>query len=162
MTPLVILAQGWSFWKGPKDGDGLSGEEERDKVSMNRKEVDFNDEVDFLDRLAENEISISGEEKIVRLKKLGRMIYGLNVFLGLWLDYDSYEDKSESVLGRLRQGRGMTHVDFLGDVLRNPDGKRCGLQIYLDDDGSCRENAFLLDSYCGVHDLSAVAKQASE
>jgi len=154
------FGEGWSFWKGPKDGNGLEGEEERDKVSLALAEVDF-EKTDFLICLEEGESSITGEEKLLRLRKLGRPIYGANQFLGLWQDYQSCQNKADSKLEKLYQQKGVTYVDFFGDILRFPDGRRYVLFLYRDDDGSWHWGCSWLDYDWRVCRFSAVAQQVS-
>ena len=121
--PAGFIGKGWAFWKGPKDGKGLEGEEERDKTALALVEVDF--DADYLTCLEEGESSITGEEKLIRLRKLGRPLYGLAQFMGLWLDYQLCRDKSQSKLELLYQQKGITWIDFFGDILRYPNGNRC-------------------------------------
>jgi hypothetical protein len=33
-NPAKFLGEGWSIWRGPADGDGLSGDEEQDQKSL--------------------------------------------------------------------------------------------------------------------------------
>ncbi len=133
--PAKFLGEGWTFWRGPKDGDGLNGEEERDKASVVLTEVDF-DKVDFLTCLEKDESQITGEEKLIRLQKLNRVPYGVNVSAGLWENYQSCQDKADSILEKLYQQKGITYVDFFGDILRSPHGHRLVLYLYRRDDGS--------------------------
>ena len=131
-NPADFIGANWTFWKGPKDGNGLEGEEERDKASLALTEVDFAN-ADLLTCLEKGESSITGEEKLLRLRKLGRPIYGTTVAMGLWQDYQ--QNKAGSVIEKLYQQRGITYIDFFGDVLRRPSGRRCVLCFYRDDDG---------------------------
>lgn len=137
--PQKFINNEWKFWRGPKDGNGLEGEEERDKVSMTLSEVDF-EKADFLTCLEQGESSVRGEEKLARLHKLNRTLYGANVFAGLWADYQ--QNKAQSVLEKLYQQKGITYIDFSGDILRNPDGRRCVLCFCRHDDGSWRWHYF--------------------
>lgn len=126
--PVKFIGGGWAFWKGLKDGNGLEGEEERDKSSVALMEVDF-DRAELLTCLEKGESSITGEEKLTRLKKLGRTIFGATVFAGLWQNYQSCENKAESVLEKLYEQKGITYIDFFGDVLRNLYGYRFVLYL---------------------------------
>ncbi len=151
--------ENWTFWKGPKDGNGLNGEEERDRVSLSLTEVDF-EKTDFLTCLEKGESSITGEEKLIRLKKLSRPLYGANQFLGLWEDYQ--KNKAASVLERLCQQKGITYIDFFGDILRGPGGGRCVLYLYRSGDGSWGWGCGWLGGDWGVRDFAAVAQQVSK
>ena len=62
-NPSEVIGSSWFFWRGPKDGNGSEGEEERDKVSLALTEVDFA-KIDFFNCLKENETSINGKEKL--------------------------------------------------------------------------------------------------
>jgi hypothetical protein len=154
-----FIGEGWSFWKGPKDGNGLEGEPERDKTSAALKEVDF-EKADLLTCLEKGESSITGEEKLVRLRKLGHPLYGTTQFMGLWQDYQ--QNKSGSVLERLYQQKGVTYVDFFGDILRDPNGVRCVLYLYRSGDGLWDwYYGYWLGSDWGDHNFSLVAQQVS-
>ena len=111
----------WSYWKGPINGDGLSGEEERDKASLALTGVNFA-KTEFVTCLKTNEDHITGEEKLARLKNSGHIIYGATVFQGLWQDYQIR--KGNSALERLYKEREVTTIYFFGDVLRHPNGHR--------------------------------------
>jgi len=160
LNPAEFIGAGWMFWKGPKDGKGLEGEEERDKVSLALTEVDF-DKADFLPCLNEGEGSITGEEKLVCLRKLNRPLYGAIQFMGLWQDYQQCQDKAQSKLEQLYSQKGVTYIDFFGDILRTPDGLRCVLCLCRDDDGSWDWRCYWLDGGWSEHSFSAVAQQVS-
>lgn len=156
--PAQFINKGWSFWKGPKDGNGLDGEEERDQASLALTEVDL-EKSDFLTCLEKGESSITGEEKLIRLRKLNRPLFGATQFMGLWQDYQ--ENKAQSVLEKLYQQKSITHIDFFGDILRYPDGLRCVLYLCRHDDNSWRWHDSWLAQGWHVHIFSAVAQQVS-
>lgn len=155
-----FVGENWAFWKGPKDGNGLEGEEKRDKASVVITEVDF-DKVDFLTCLEKGESSITGEEKLIRLQRLHRTLFGANVFAGLWQDYQSCQNKAESVLEKLYQQKGITYIDFFGDILRYPGGHRYVLYLYRHDGGQWSWRYYWLDSAWHERGLSAVSQQVS-
>lgn len=155
-----FIGKSWAFWKGPKDGSGLEGEEERDKASAAFAEVDF-DRADFLTCLKNGENSITGEEKLIRLKSSGRIRYGATVFMGLWENYQACENKGESVLEKLYQQKGITYIDFFGDVLRGQDGHRCVLYLYRDVVGQWDWHCYWLDNGWYAQSFSAVSQQVS-
>jgi hypothetical protein len=130
--PTEFIGKGWTVWKGPADGDGLSGEEELDTHSSSLNEVDFS-RVLFESCLKEGEPSIKGEEKLRRLKATGNIQFGGNVFLSLWFDYIA--NRENSCLEWLRRNRNITYLDFFGFVLRGPDGGRYVLCLYWLDSG---------------------------
>jgi len=120
---------GWTFWKGPTTGNGLTGEEERDLVSVNLGQVDLalvelSDGSEF-----PGEKNFSGEGKIARLKRQRYVLLGSTVSSGIWENYQACQNKSESVLEKWYEQTGVTYVDFLGDVFRNNKGER--LAVYF-------------------------------
>ncbi|MDO8667971.1 MAG: hypothetical protein Q7K35_02620 [bacterium] len=159
-NPSEFIGANWVFWKGSRDGDGLEGEEERDKVSLALTEVDFG-KADFLTCLEKGKSSITGEEKLIRLKKLGRTIYGTTVAMGLWQNYQSCQNKVESALEKLYQQRGITYIDFFGDVLRGPYGYRFVLYFCRVGHGRWCWRCFWLGSDWGERYCSAVSQQVS-
>jgi hypothetical protein len=132
-NPAEFIGQGWSVWKGPADGDGLSGEEDVDERSLALSQIEI-DKFLFEACLQGDENSITGEEKLRRLKvKPDFVRFGANVFLGLWLDYQA--NKENSVLEKLYREKKITYLDFPGLVLRSPHGDRFVLYLYRNDGG---------------------------
>jgi hypothetical protein len=95
--------------------------DEHDKRNDGVTEVDFN-AVDFPTCLKEDESRVTGEDKLKRLKASGQILYGANAFMGTWKDYQSR--KENSVLETLFRTKGITYLDFFGDVLLSPSGDR--------------------------------------
>lgn len=158
--PKKFCSEEWDFWKGPKDGDGKSGEEERSKASLALTEIDF-DKVDFLSNLEGKETLIKGETKLDRVNKLGRIVYGTTAFAGLWQNYTDCQNKAESVLEKLYQQKGISLIYFFGDVLRSPHGYRYVLYLYRGDDGAWNWCHNWLDDDFNSHNLVAVSQQVS-
>lgn len=125
--PAAFIGNGWSIWKGPADGDGLTGEEEQDKRSLASIEVDLT-KVSFETMLKEGEKTVVGEEKLKRLKDAGRIRLDAKVFQTLWEDYKQYGENS--TLELLRRTQGARLIDFPGTELRSPDGDRYFLSLY--------------------------------
>lgn len=94
---------------------------EQDPRSAVLAEVDFA-KAEFLTCLKKGESSIKGEKKLARLKKSGCVRFGATVFMGLWKDYQARGENS--VLERLYREKGITYLDFFGDVLQFPGGRR--------------------------------------
>lgn len=159
-NPSEFIGANWAFWKGLKDGNGLEGEEERDKASLALTEVDFA-KADFPTCLEKGESSITGEEKLIRLRKSGRILYGTTVAMGLWRDYQSCQNKAESVLEKLYQQRGITYIDFFGDILRGPLGGRCALCFFRGGDGLWHWDCLWLGRGWVGRLFSAVSQQVS-
>lgn len=108
--PVKFIAEKWAIIH-----------EERDPRSAALSEVDFS-AVLFETCLKANEPSITGEEKLARLKAVKNVRLGTTVFVGLWEDYIAR--KADSVLERLYDEQGITYLDFFGDILLGPDGGR--------------------------------------
>jgi hypothetical protein len=108
LDPVKFIGQGWSIIP-----------EEQDARSTALTKVDFA-AVGFAHCLETGETRITGEEKLRRLKASGVVRYGASVFHSLWLDYQAH--KEDSVLENLYRLKGITYLDFFGDVLRRPDG----------------------------------------
>lgn len=131
--PAEFLGSGWTIWRGPIDGDGLSGEEDVDLRSGTLPEVELS-KIIFETCLQAGENSITGEEKLRQLKKKPEFIrFGGNVFLGLWLDYQA--NKENSVLEWIYRNFKISYLDFFGLILRGPLGDRRVLVLNRNDDG---------------------------
>lgn len=120
----------WSVWKGPVDGDGKEGDEDRDMREDVLSTINLAD-VQREVFLSKGENSINGEECLQRLKASNNIQLGGRTFLALWQDYKMNKtDKANTMLEYLYKVHGVTYVDFFGLVLRDPGGGRCVL--YLD------------------------------
>jgi hypothetical protein len=146
-SPVKYLGFGWKIIVDEHD--------ERNDCLI---EVDFN-KVDFVTCLKENETSITGEEKLKRLKESKQIRYGATTFMGLWNDYQTR--KGNSVLETLFRTKNITHLDFFGDVLLRPDGGRLVLSLCRDCDGQWRWSYGWLDHDWIVTRLSVVSSQVS-
>lgn len=149
-----FLGKGWAIWKGPIDGDGLSGEEDVDLRSLTFTEIEFAKFL-FETCLKEGETSITGEEKIRRLKeeKPNFIRFGGNVFLGLWEDYQA--NKENSILEWIYRNFKIRFMDFPGLILRNPSGNRKILGLRRDGDGRWYRRYGWLDNQWNADDPSA-------
>lgn len=125
--PARFIGKDWRIWRGPADGDGLTGEKDTDPRSQDIAEIEIA-RILFETCLREGENSIAGEEKLSRLKKAGHIRLGGNTFLGFWEDYQA--NKENSVLEWLYRTRKITYLDFFGDILRDPRGRRFVLCLY--------------------------------
>lgn len=65
-NPEKFIGQGWTFWKGPANGDGLSGEVEQDARSLAISEIDCSRFI-IQTGLEKGETVITGEVKRARL-----------------------------------------------------------------------------------------------
>ena len=125
--PAKFIGNGWSVWKGPADGDGLSGEEERDKRADEFDIVDW-EQVLMETHLQENETSVLGEEKLKRANASGNIQLGDKQFASLW---ENYKDKGKDSVPEKLRLKGVKVIYFFGTVLRDPYGDRCVLCLYL-------------------------------
>ena len=134
--PAKFLDKGWTTWKGPSDGDGLSGDEDVDPRSLAFSEIEVGKFL-FETCLEEGEKRIAGEEKFRRLKERPDFIrFGGNVFLALWEDYQA--NKKSSILEWLYQTQKVSFMDFFGTILRGPHGSRIVLYLCRCDGGRWR------------------------
>lgn len=127
-SPKAFIGKGWAVWKGPVDGNGLEGEEDRDVREDALLVIDW-EQVLLEDHLEEEEASIYGEEKLWRAIASGKIQLGGNAFFSLWTDYKT--NCELSILEKLRHN-GVTRIYFFGLRLRNPDGDRSVLCLYVD------------------------------
>jgi len=126
---LFIEEKGYSIWRGPTDGDGLSGDEEQDERSLALTEVDLS-KIRFETCLKAGKISITGEERLLRLKAANYIRLDAKIFQALWEHKDKIpESWKERVNGNIR------FIFFDGTVLRGPDGDRYVLYLCWNDDG---------------------------
>lgn len=126
----TFIGKGWTTWKGPIDGNGLSGEEDVDPRGLALMEIEIS-RLLFEACLKKRESSIKGEEKLRRQKLMSIIRLGGNAFLGLWEDYQA--NKNNSVLEWLYRTYKITFLDFMGQVLRDPNGSRGVLFLYRSD-----------------------------
>jgi len=145
-SPEDFLGKGWKLLI-----------EEQDKTSTDLTEIDLA-KCDFVNCFVENETRITGEVKLSRLKE-SKVRHGASVFMGLWMDYQTR--KKESVLEKLYKSKGITCLDFFGDVLLDPGGGRCVLYLYRSGDGVWNWGYRWLVSGWHVNDLSLVSGQVS-
>ena len=120
-SPAEFIGKGWAIWKGPADGDGLNGKEDRDALEDDLTSIDW-EQVSFETHLKEKESSVQGEEKLRRATASGNLQLGGKSFLSLWEDYKA--NGQNSVLEKLRSSKGIQCIYFFGLRLRYPDGRR--------------------------------------
>lgn len=128
--------------------------EEHDTRNDQLTEVDF-ETVDFTTGLEEGETSITGEEKLRRLKAGNYIRLGASVFHVLWLDYQAR--KENSVLENLYRLRKLSYLDLFGDVILAPDGDRHVLDLCRYD-GRWGWSVSWLDDDWDASDVSAVSQ----
>lgn len=125
-NPAEFIGSGWSIWRGPKDCNGLKGEEEQDKIALALTEVDLN-KIRFETMLKLDETRVNGEEKLTRLKKAGHIRLDAKIFQTLLENPNLIpEEWKEKTNGKT------TYIFFDGTILRSPDGDRCVLCLCWD------------------------------
>lgn len=82
-NPVEFLGEGLAIWKGPVNGDGLSGEEDQDERSLALTEVNLAD-VKLVTMLNDGEDCVKGEEQLKRLKASGQIRLDAKFFQTLW------------------------------------------------------------------------------
>ena len=117
-NPAQFLGSGWSIWRGPVDGDGLSGDEDQDKRSLALTQLDMS-QIQLVTCLKEGETSITGEERVRRLKKTNHIRLDTRVFQTLWENKDSIPESWKE-----KTNNNTTSIFFDGTPLRSPFGDR--------------------------------------
>lgn len=127
-NPAEFLGQSWSIWKGPADGDGLSGDEEQDERSLALTEVNLSQTQ--LVTCLKGEVHIKGEEKLKRLKAFGHTRLDGKIFQTLWENKQlipaSWKEKIND---------NTRYIFFDGTILCGPRGRRGVLYLCWRDGG---------------------------
>jgi len=151
----------WTTWRGPVNGDGLSGEKNIDYRSLTLTEIKVSSLI-FETCLDSERISahIGGCGKLCELrKKQDTISLGGNVFLGLWRDYQV--NKKNSILELLWRTRRISYLDFFGLVLRAPGGRSGILNLTRSDNGEWKRGwswlswAWHRKSFTAVYKIAA-------
>ncbi len=131
LCPFTPAKFGCTIWRGSASGNGLEGEEEQDQRSLLKTTFDpaTITEANLQTGLEVNEPVISGEVKRARL--IAKMIQADARFAQTLL-----EEEGHKTLRFLYDTLGITWLEFLGTVLRDPDGRRYALCLFRRDDGS--------------------------
>jgi len=126
----VYSGTGLATWLGKKNGNGLSGDPQRDPRSLALTELDI-EKIQFkhyID-LDEGETVITGEDRLKAIKASGDI--GLDAQVG----WDLYKEPGQKSLRWLYDNRGVTWMEF-PEVLRFSFGLRCFLYLSRDGGGS--------------------------
>ena len=132
--------------------------EDHDPRNDSLGSVNFS-QAEFVTCLNEGETRVPGEVKLTRLKAGNQIRLGASTFLGLWRDWEA--KGANSVLESLFRLKGITYMDFSGDVLQNPDRIRYVLYLCRDDVGQWRWHYSWLDHGWLARLVSAVFPQVS-
>jgi len=153
-NPAEFVGAGWTIWRGPVGGDGLSGAEEQDPRSLALTEIDLSAIV-LKSTLKPGETVVNGEEKLKRLKASGNIRLDVGAFKALW-------DNRELLPARFKEktGNNTTFIYCDGTVLRGPRGRRYVL-CFCFGDGAWRWGYGWLDDDWSVGDPSAVLASKS-
>ncbi len=149
-NPAEFIGAGWSVWRGPANGKGLEGDEDRDLRSATLAELDLN-KVQLVTCLKKGESVITGEESIKRLKTDGRVRLDENTFKVFWENREQLPIRFKE-----RANGNIQFIFFDGVVLRGPGGCRYALYLCFRDDGSWRWCYGWLGDDRGVSGPSAV------
>jgi hypothetical protein len=122
-NPSKFIGQGWTVWKGPVEGDGLSGKEEQGSRSLAFTEIDF-DRVFFETCLFAGETHISGEEKIIRHAKMGHICADAKI------GQELLNEKGQKTLLYLLKEKGIEYLELPDTTLRSPRIERYTLYLY--------------------------------
>ena len=124
-NPAQFLGDGWSIWRGPAAGDGISGEEEQDERSLNLTQLDLSkiQLVTFL-RNGEEEC-IRGEERLRRLEETGSVRLDAQIFQALWENKQFIPEDWKK-----KTGDCVTYIFFDGTTLRSQGGSRYVICLY--------------------------------
>lgn len=149
-NPAEFVGAGWSIWRGPADGKGLEGDEERDQRATTLTGVNLA-EVQLVTCLRLGETVTTGEERLNRLKTDGRIRLDENAFKAFW-------ENQALIPARFKErvNRNIQYIFFDGVVLRSPNGNRYTLYLYFNNDGSWNWNYNWLDNDRNADNPSAV------
>ncbi len=130
-----------TIWCGPAKGNGLEGKEEQDERSLLKTSFDpaTITEANLQTGLEGDEVVISGEVK--RARVILKMIQADARFAQTLL-----EEEGQKTLRFLHDTLEITWLEFLGTVLRRPNGNRYTLCLYRRDDGSWYRYSDWLDN----------------
>lgn len=123
------ILKGWSLL-GAQGGPTASNDEVQ--VGSLFVEVDWQ-WIDFPSYLKSGENGITGEEKLKRIQAGKDAVFGANAFDLLWDDY--LQRKSEGMLELLFGHHRIDFIDFLGSVLKRPNGDLYTPSLSRNDNG---------------------------
>ena len=136
-NPAEFIGPGWGFWRGERDGSGLTGKLDWDSRSLTftHKRLARVQLISSLERgtfCKDAEILVSGERTLERLWVANCIPLNLSFFEVLW--------KNKNLIPLLFQTtHSMTRIFFDAQSLRSPDGERCTLCMYFEEtDGNCK------------------------
>ena len=126
--PVKFIGEGWSVWRGPPDGSGLSGKEDQDERSLKLESIPAR-AIRLENMLKGGEKVINPETRLERLKKVGHIRLDAKILQTFWQNQGYIPD----FWWRERKN-GRTFVYFNGTILRGPDGGRYELCLCFFDE----------------------------
>ena len=138
--PTTFIAQDWTIWKGPSDGTGIEGEKWQDGCSLDITEIDPRaiGKNNFKTGLEGEETVITGYVKHARLS-------GKTIQADAKIAQALYEEEGQKTLRFLYDTLGVTWMEFLGTILRSPDGHCSALYLCRRGDGKWVWHCLFLD-----------------
>ena len=124
-NPAEFIGKSWDFWRGPIDGDGLSGDLDEDPRSTAIAQLDLS-QIQLVTTLHGSETVVGGEEKQRRLKAAGYIRLDLGIFQTFWEN----RQLVPQLFRELTNG-DTTYVFFDGQPLRSPHGFCFVLYLYF-------------------------------
>lgn len=121
----TFIGKGWSIWKGPIEGNGLQGEEEQDQRSLSMSEITL-EQMLFKTGLKQDEISVSGEDKIKRHRALSHIMADAKIGQIL------YEEEGQKTLWAVSKRTKLTWFELPGTTIRSPEADRSDMCLYQD------------------------------
>lgn len=117
--PAEFIGEGWSIWRGPRDGDGLIGDEEQDLRSL----VNVT-EINPLHLTKQAGASVCRESRMTGEAKRDLLLLE-DVQADIMIAQTLYGEKDQSTLKWVGRFLGMELIEFFGTTLRRSDGSRC-------------------------------------
>lgn len=148
-NPAQFISPGWSIWKGPANGDSLSGEEDQDQHSLALTKLDLS-QIQLVTCLERGETSTTGEERLNRLKKANHTRLDAKVLQTFWENQEFIPETWKN-----KTNGHTTYIFFEGSILRSPDGVRSVLVLCWRG-GRWDWYCFWLEGDRGADDPSAV------
>ncbi|MEI6863789.1 MAG: hypothetical protein WCK46_00240 [Candidatus Adlerbacteria bacterium] len=128
-TVTDLLGDEWTVWKGPKEGEGLEGEEDQDARATAVNAFDFS-RMKFVHGFKDGEDSIDGEQKLERLKVLPDVRPDFAFGIGLFLE------QGQTTLRWLYDNHGITWFEIPGTVMCHDGGYRYFLILSREGSGA--------------------------
>ena len=155
-NPATFIGAGWSVWRGPANGNGLKGEEERDPRSAVLTELDLNQVQLVTCLIKRGGREIAGEECIKRLRTDDDDLVRLdeNAFKAFWDNWGQFLVWFKRLNGNIQFN--IQFISFDGVVLRDPFGDRYTLCLYFNNDGSMGWDCGWLGGDRDANNLSAM------